>query len=94
MTRFDGFDKVSITFPGGGGKDTSTQISIEKKSQIFNASCDVEGLNNGFGYYPMNLSVDVGNDGDSQWAFRGNGYGPFTPPPSRWPRSLPAETPP
>ena len=41
MTTFNGFPTANITFPFGGTKDTTTQISIEKKSLVFNATCDI-----------------------------------------------------
>jgi len=75
MTTFDGFTDNTITFMNGGNKDTSTQISIEKKSQIYNASLEITGKDDGNNNWPSNLSVDIGNDGDSQWRFQGPGYG-------------------
>jgi hypothetical protein len=75
MTDFDGVPGNSITYPGGGGKDVNTQINIERKSQIFNATFKILGKDNGLGFYPTNVTVDIGDDGDNEWAYRGEGYG-------------------
>jgi len=76
LTEFQGGGVEStITFPSGGGTSTVTNIEVEKGSQIESAKLQVEGLADGSGKYPENVTVDVGNDGDEEWKFKGSGYG-------------------
>jgi hypothetical protein len=71
-------DKTSekdLTIPSGGGTNYSASIEIPKKATITNAYFDVSALYSPKGEYPTKPAIDVGDDGDSEWAFSGVGYG-------------------
>jgi hypothetical protein len=65
---------VSFSQPG---TDKSMALNIPNGAEIVSASMNVSGLpyTNGGDDCPENVTVDVGNDGTPEWAFRGKGYG-------------------
>ena len=72
----DTSEKV-FSFPPGGGTDQSAYFEVPKKAIITNASFDVCTVFNSGGNYPNKPRIDVGNDGDYEWAFDGKGYGDY-----------------
>jgi len=64
----------TITF-SAPGTNTQTKIEIEKGSVLTDAQLFVEGLPDGQGRYPTNVTIDIGDDGDEEWKFKGTGYG-------------------
>jgi len=76
ITSFAGGAGTStITFTGPGRND-STKIPLDPsyviKSAHMNVSC---GAYNG--NYPLGPGIDIGEDGDTEWQFVGQGYGSF-----------------
>ena len=67
---------VNITFPGGG-HDTSTTLILGANSVVSTASLDVRGWQGTGGESPTTIGIDVGDDGDLEWAFGGPGNGSF-----------------
>jgi len=63
----------NITF-SSAGSDTSYHFNLSKNATVFSASMNVTGYPYDTGYglqYPTNPSIDVGNDGDSDWNYTG-----------------------
>ncbi|WP_455392932.1 hypothetical protein, partial [[Eubacterium] cellulosolvens] len=78
VTRFsDSAAEKNITIPSGGGTDNSATIDIPKKATITDASFDISTYYTASDEYPNKPTIDVGNDGDYEWAFSGMGYGDF-----------------
>ena len=67
---------VNITFPSEG-HDTSTTLILGANSVVSTASLDVRGWQGPTGESPTTIGIDVGNDGDLEWAFGGPGNGSF-----------------
>ena len=67
---------VNITFPGDG-YDTSTTLILGANSVVSAASLDVRGWQGAAGQSPTTIGIDVGDDGDLEWAFGGSGNGSF-----------------
>ena len=67
---------VNITFPGEG-HDTSTTLILGANSVVSAASLDVRGWQGAAGQSPSTIGIDVGDDGDLEWAFGGSGNGSF-----------------
>jgi hypothetical protein len=76
---------VVTTFSGGKtadtatitpetGVDATTQITIPRNVTVTDFSFNVTGEASG-GSYPYIPRIDVGADGDTEWAFDGDGYG-------------------
>jgi hypothetical protein len=69
----DNSEKI-VVFPTGGGTNNSVNISISNNTEITHASLNLSSEPNN-GEYPSNVFLDVGRDGDYEWAFNGPGYG-------------------
>ena len=67
---------VNITFPGEG-YDSSTTLILGANSVVSAASLDVRGWQGAAGESPTTIGIDVGDDGDLEWAFGGPGNGSF-----------------
>ena len=67
---------VNITFPSEG-YDTSTTLLLGANSVVSAASLEVRGWQGAAGQNPTTIGIDVGNDGDLEWAFGGLGNGSF-----------------
>ena len=65
---------VNITFPSEG-HDTSTTLILGANSVVSTASLDVRGWQGAAGESPTTIGIDVGDDGDLEWAFGGPGNG-------------------
>jgi len=74
MFLYDLNDKV-ITFPIGGSSITNSTITLPSNVTILNASLNLTGFPDENENYPTNPSVDIGGDGEIEWAFDGVGYG-------------------
>jgi hypothetical protein len=56
--------------------DATNYITMPvNKGQITKASLNITGLDDGYGNFPVNVSLDVGLDDDIEWAFIGEGFG-------------------
>ena len=78
VTTFgDGDSEKTISFPWGGGTNQSTYIEIPNKAKISNAYFNVTTVYSAVGNYPNAPYIDVGGDGDIEWAFQGIGYGDY-----------------
>jgi hypothetical protein len=67
---------VEITFNRSSIDATSLAIDVPLNASILYASVDVSSdLNKN--KYPTDVTVNVGNDADNEWEFRGKGYGSF-----------------
>jgi len=64
----------TITFLSAGTDDT-TSVTVEGGSVLTSAELTIKGSADNSGNYPLNLSLDVGGDGDKEWKFKGSGYG-------------------
>jgi hypothetical protein len=73
-TFTDGNSSVQVIFPEGGGIDNSVNVTIPADTKIISASLNISSELNA-GEHPTNLILDVGGDGDYEWAFNGPGYG-------------------
>jgi hypothetical protein len=73
----DGSSQKTIPFPIGGGIDTSAALEIPKKATILNASFNVSTEYTNPNDYPNAVTIDVGSDGDVEWAYQGIGYGDY-----------------
>lgn len=51
-------------------------FTIPNNKTVVNATFEIDGLAKQ-GSFPANLTLDVGNDGDTDWQFLGEGYGPL-----------------
>ncbi|MDP6900144.1 MAG: DNRLRE domain-containing protein [Candidatus Thalassarchaeaceae archaeon] len=67
---------VNISFPSSG-YDTSTNIVLGASAVASAASLDVRGWQGPLSSSPVTIGVDIGNDGDLEWAFGGAGNGTF-----------------
>jgi hypothetical protein len=59
------------------GTDKSASLGIPNGARVASATMNITGqpyTTDGTDY-PENVTVDVGNDGNIEWAFRGKGYG-------------------
>ncbi len=63
-----------FNFPSGGGNITEN-LKIPRNVPIHMAYFNVSNVDDGSGNYPTNVTLDVGRDGDLEWAFYGTGYG-------------------
>jgi hypothetical protein len=69
-----GMLSVTSTFDGPGIDPTSLWLEVPVNASISDASLKVSGLkykNN----YPTDITINIGNDEDLDWEFRGLGYG-------------------
>jgi hypothetical protein len=67
---------ISISF-NSSGYDSQTNLSLGANSVITSASMGVRGKADTAGNSPTTIGIDVGNDGDLDWAFGGAGNGSF-----------------
>ncbi len=76
LSSFKGGNEYNLTFKTSG-IDASPTFSIENKVPIIDAQLQVSTADNGDGNYPQSPRLDVGIDGDTEWAYKGDGYGQF-----------------
>jgi len=62
-----------VTF-SGPGEDANLYLTIPNGATIISATFNVSGEKYA-SEYPENVTLDVGDDGDIEWAFEGDGYG-------------------
>ena len=70
----DGSTEVLITFESAGIDSTSLALEVPVDASILTASLDVTGMPYN-GQYPDEVTVNIGNDEDTEWEFKGTGYG-------------------
>jgi len=75
QTLADGSDEYEITFPPGGGKNLSAELTFRKGVEVISASINFTPLADPFGNYPMNVTIDIGDNVRPEWNFIGQGYG-------------------
>jgi len=75
-TLGDGKTEATAVF-SGPGKDTGLFLRIPNGATILSAAINItsEPYSPGGTDYPENVSVDLGDDGNLEWAFEGTGYG-------------------
>jgi hypothetical protein len=75
-TFADGKGEKIINF-AGPGTDKSLNIAIPNGARVISATMNITGLptTDGGTDYPGNITVDAGNDGALEYAFKGTGYG-------------------
>lgn len=62
---------------GAGGSDNSTlNLELNKDATVISAQMSIQSSAEA-DTYPTDVVVDVGTDGDPDWAFKGKGYGSF-----------------
>ncbi len=72
----DGKKTVQITFDRSGIDATTLSVDVPLNASILYASVDISSeLNKN--KYPTDVTVNVGNDADNEWEFKGKGYGSF-----------------
>jgi len=64
-----------IVFPSGGGEDGSNAFELPNAVYVSDANFNVTSQSASNGEYPSEVMIDVGNDGDAEWGFFGDGYG-------------------
>ena len=69
-------NSVNITF-SAAGNDTSTNLTLGASAVASSTSFDVQGMPDVQGHRPLTIGIDVGDDGDLEWAFGGPGNGSF-----------------
>ena len=71
----EGASSVELNFSGVGSK--TVNLSIQRPFKMISAKLNVSGgpSQQGGQAYPLDVSVDVGGDGDKEWAFDGVGNG-------------------
>ena len=67
---------VNISF-AGAGYDSTTNLTMGANALVSTASFDVRGWPDTGGNSPTMIGIDVGDDGDLEWAFGGSGNGSF-----------------
>jgi hypothetical protein len=67
---------VNLTF-AAPGYDANTNLTLGASAVVGSAAFDVQGLPDGLGNSPSTIGIDVGDDGDLEWAFGGPGNGSF-----------------
>jgi hypothetical protein len=67
---------VNLTFTSPG-YDRTTNLSLGASGVVSSATLDVRGWPHTSGESPNTIGVDVGDDGDLEWAFGGPGNGSF-----------------
>jgi flagellar basal body-associated protein FliL len=75
-TFSDGKPEKNITFKSPG-TDKSSVLNFPNGARVISATMNISGQPYAPGGtdYPENLTVDVGNDGNLEWAYQGTGYG-------------------
>ncbi len=77
ITKFiDDTAEKTVNFNSGGFPDQPTAIEIPKKAVVTDASFNISTVYNQPNY-PLAPRIDVGGDGDYEWAYSGNGYGEY-----------------
>ncbi len=71
----DGKDANIVEFPSGGGWNKDAYFEIPNNQTVISASFEIDGM--ATSKYPANLTLDIGDDGDTDWIFKGDGYGPL-----------------
>lgn len=72
----NGQKSTMITFDSPGIDSDSLKIDVPFEATVLSASMKVtQDVHNG--QYPRDVTINVGNDQDNEWEFRGKGYGSF-----------------
>ena len=66
--------QVIITFDSAGINANDLAINVPVTASILDAKLNITGLSNN-GEYPTDVTVNIGNDQDIDWAYIGTGYG-------------------
>jgi hypothetical protein len=74
IDEFTGGKEVIVTFESGGIDGKSVEVEIPVNASILDAKLKITGIKHN-GKYPANVTVNIGNDEDSEWEFKGTGYG-------------------
>lgn len=77
LTRYDsGLPQMTVGLEPGASNDSAT-ITLPANAQVVNASMELSSLpyTDGGIDYPVDPRMDVGADGDIEWAFGGFAYG-------------------
>ncbi|WP_455391874.1 hypothetical protein [[Eubacterium] cellulosolvens] len=78
ITTFsDNTSEKNIMFPSDEETNRTVNISLPYKAVVTNSSFYVNTIPNATGNYTYQPQIDVGGDGDPEWAFKGLGYGQF-----------------
>jgi hypothetical protein len=74
---YEGAPSVELRFNEAGNR--TLNISIPTPFKVISGDMNVTGgpLLQGSHIYPTDVTVDVGADGDIEWAYSGQGYGPL-----------------
>ena len=74
----DGTTQKIIVFDSASSPiyNNEAYFTIPNNQTVVNATFEIDGFAKQ-GSYPANLTLDVGNDGDTDWQFKGEGYGPL-----------------
>jgi hypothetical protein len=75
-TLSDGRPEKTLSF-SQPGTDKTLSIRLPNGARVISAKMNVTGLPyiNGSTDYPKDITIDMGNDGATEWAFNGTGYG-------------------
>jgi len=65
-----------MTFKSAGADNSSIYLELNKEATVIESEMSITSSPHD-GSYPKNVEVDVGGDGDAEWAFNGEGYGSF-----------------
>jgi hypothetical protein len=77
LTRMvDNASEKTVSFTPGGLPNTTTELELPKKAVVTDASFNVSTVY-GETEHPTKPRIDVGDDGDLEWAFSDVGYGGF-----------------
>jgi hypothetical protein len=71
-----GTKEVTVTFESGGINSNSVDIVVPVNATIESATLKITAKKHN-NKYPSNITVNIGNDEDIDWAFKGTGYGPM-----------------
>jgi hypothetical protein len=77
VDEIEGSPSMEIIFNEEG--HSLRAISIPRPFHLMSATMDISGQSrhSGGNLFPTNVTVDIGDDGEVEWAFDGQGYGPL-----------------
>ncbi len=77
VDRFSDGSMEKIVGLSGVSYNDTAKVTIPNNCTLDAASLRIETVYNESGEYPENLEVDIGSDGNLEYAFKGTGYGAF-----------------
>ena len=77
VDRFSDGSMEKIVGLSGVSYNDTAKVTIPNNCTLDAASLRIETVYNENGEYPENLEVDIGSDGNLEYAFKGTGYGAF-----------------